>query len=153
MNRSSLQGGTQSLWCMPGQHRREGEASCKRRVQTILSSSFSWAFRELGFNRNEIPFPASSHSKSFWHRLGIPTCISYICLHQAVSAPHHCPARFSMSHGPWHGTLGSQTVWRQISAFEMISICEWQVRGTTIPEILGSERFRTALVWAENTQH
>lgn len=70
------------------------EEECKQ----PQSSKFSWAFDELGFNRkNKIPFPASSHRKSFWYSLEIPICISYIYLHQAVSAPHHLPGGFPMT--------------------------------------------------------
>lgn len=82
--------------CLGSTKEKETHA-LKEECKQPQSSNFSWAFGELGFNRNnEIPFPASSHGKSFQHRLGIPICISYIYLHQAASAPHHLPGGFSM---------------------------------------------------------
>lgn len=119
------------------------------------SSSFSWVFGELGYNRNnKIPFPASSHWKSFWHSFGIVICISSIYLNQAVSAPHHLPGGFSVTvTAPGVGHKDPQWPGGRFLPLNIISICWWWVRGTNIPEILGSQRFTTTLVWAENTQH
>lgn len=131
---------------------KEKEKQAVKECKQPQSSNCSWAFGEVGFDRNnKITFPASSHGKSFQHRLGIPMCNSYIYLHQAVSAPHHLPGGFSMrvmAPGVGH----KDATGGKFLHVGMISIWWWYVRGTTIPEILGSPRFKTTLVWVENTQ-
>lgn len=151
MNRSGLQGGAQLLWCMPEDHK--WKQAVKEECKQLQSSNFSWAFGELGFNRsNKIPFPAPSHWKSFWHSPGIPVCTSPIHLPQAVPAPHHLPVDSPRQSRPLERDKGSQWAGGRFLPLNRISIPGWEVRGTNIPEILGSQRFSAALVWAENSQ-
>lgn len=139
--------------CLGSTKEKEKQA-VKEECKQPQSSICSWAFGELRFNRNnKITFPASSHGKSFQHGRGIPMCNSYIYLHQAVSAPHQLPGGFFMRvMAPGVGHKDPKWPGGRFLPVGKINVWWWYVRGTTIPEILGSQRFKTTLVWVENTQ-